>query len=167
MSLRPRDPAITLEPSRGAHDEKFVNVVIAASRAGEFAHLDPQTRERMLDLQVAAQRRHYLAGHPTAMEHIVREEGLPVGRALIAETAERISLVDLALLPSHQSRGIGSTALRLIMSRADDRALPLRVSVWGADDRLHRWYTRHGFIGGARSSTHVEFTRPTPRMSAA
>ncbi|WP_403022397.1 GNAT family N-acetyltransferase [Salinibacterium sp. GXW1014] len=149
---------VTLTPAT-PEDDAFINGVIAASRADNFAALEPELRERVLALQVSAQRRHYLAAHPTASDHVLRSAGHPVGRALLSTAAEAITVVDIAVVPPRRGEGIGTAAIQLISERSDHLGVPLRVRAWANDGALLNWYSGLGFVAGAESSTHIELVR--------
>ncbi|MCW4385527.1 GNAT family N-acetyltransferase [Salinibacterium sp. SYSU T00001] len=165
MTAVPSSP-VTLTPAT-PDDDAFINRVIAASRADDFAALEAELRERMLALQVAAQRRHYRAAHPTASDHIIDCAGRPVGRALLAAASDSITVVDIAVVPERRGEGIGTAAMRAISERGDRLGVPLQVRVWASDERLLRWYSRLGFVAGAASSTHVELVRAARAVVAA
>ena len=67
-----------------------------------------------------------------------------VGRFVFDEDAERLLLVDLAVVASVRGRGVGSAVLRGALDRADERGLPVRLQV-ERTNRARRLYERLGF----------------------
>ena len=71
-------------------------------------------------------------------------DGHPVGRLYVDVDDERVLIVDIALLPEHRGRGIGSALLAGVLAEADRRRLPTRLHV-EPDNRAQRLYRRLGF----------------------
>ena len=132
-------------------DEAFLRTLYFRLHAHEFAaHGMPGAElETLLDLQARAQRLGYLRDFPSALSHIVTAAGEPIGRLLVDYGAAAVQLVDIALLPESQGRGIGSALLTRLLAEAAALAQPLQLSVNPANPAL-RLYTRMGFqvIGG-------------------
>jgi GNAT superfamily N-acetyltransferase len=155
--------------SAQAGDEALLRRIFANARAEEFAHL-PGTdavRRSIIDLQFAAQSSHFRGRYPGADHAVLSHRDTPVGRLVTDTTAGRIRLVDLTILGEHRGRGIGSTVLESLGSRADGAALPIELSVWSANDGAIRLYTRFGFsveAGQAEDSGYLSMYR-LPRTS--
>ncbi|MHA7632843.1 GNAT family N-acetyltransferase [Corallococcus sp. M7] len=134
--LRPVTPA----------DDAFLFALYVSTRARELAAwgLPPAQAEPFLRMQYQAQARHYAATHPQEGHAIIEVEGAPVGRQWLVRTAEELLLVDVALLPEHQGRGLGTQLLKAIQAEAALSRVPARLHVT-RDNPALRLYTRHGF----------------------
>jgi len=76
---------------------------------------------------------------------VILFDGQPVGRLWIGRDAEQIRLLDIALLPSAQSRGIGTALLRRLIAEARQTGKKLRHMVFVLNPDAHRFYERLGF----------------------
>jgi ribosomal protein S18 acetylase RimI-like enzyme len=76
---------------------------------------------------------------------IVEQAGAPIGYLAIAHRADHLFLNEIALVPAVQRRGLGSELVQLLMSRARDAGLPLRLSVLSANP-AQQLYLRLGFV---------------------
>ena len=139
--------ALALRPEADA-DRDFLLGLFRAARPPEWA-LFPQgpMLEQLMQMQFAAQRAGHKAQYPQAQGEVVLLDGVPVGRVLV----DRQHLVDIALLPAHRSRGIGTAILRAMMREAS--AITLGVAV--GNEAALRLYRRLGFAVTAASPTDV------------
>jgi len=136
---------ISLRPAV-ADDRAFLLDVYGASRAEELAAVvwSEEEKETFLAMQFEAQDRYYAAVLPAAARSIVLLDGHPIGRLYVDVDDERVLIVDLALLPEHRGRGIGSALLSDVLAEADRRRLPTRLHV-EPGNRAKRLYQRLGF----------------------
>src|SRR5205085_11293585 len=111
-----------------AGDEEFLLEVYASTRAEELAQVEwgAGQQEAFLRMQFAAQWREYHARYPDAEYDVILFDGQPVGRLWIGRDAEQIRLLDIALLPSAQNRGIGTALLRRLIAEARQTGKKLR-----------------------------------------
>jgi ribosomal protein S18 acetylase RimI-like enzyme len=84
---------------------------------------------------------------------VIEENGEPIGALALKDSSDRIELVELQILPEHQSRGLGSALLRGQIERAQTsgRLITLRVLL---ENRARALYERHGFVVSGRTDTH-------------
>jgi ribosomal protein S18 acetylase RimI-like enzyme len=122
-----------------AGDRPFLSRLFCASRP-ELAGLPEPLRQ----LQFQAQALGYDAQFPGADHQLVLLEGRPVGRLLVHRSPGRIHLVDIALLPEAQGKGIGTALLQSLQAEAAQKALLLSLSVFAANP-ARRLYERLGF----------------------
>src|ERR1700761_1517465 len=103
-SLRPAEP----------EDDTFLEELFCRLPAADFAGLAlPQDQLRgLIQMQARAQRLGYLRDFPAAQSRLVMADTLPIGRLLVDYGAGSIRLVDIALLPEWQGRGIGRKLLQ-------------------------------------------------------
>ncbi|GAB3127089.1 GNAT family N-acetyltransferase [Glaciibacter psychrotolerans] len=147
VSYRPAGPA----------DEPFLRGLFADSRASDFAHV-PGTDaavQQIVSLQFDAQAAMLTAHHPRAVHEIILIEGRARGRVITDTTAERIHLVDIAVVADHQGQGIGSQVVSEICQRAASSGRTVELSVWGQNDRAIRLYVRLGFEPGETTGHYL------------
>lgn len=81
-------------------------------------------------------------------------QGEPAGAALICRRGPEIRLMDLAVLPRYQGRGIGTTLIRTLQTEAQGTGLRLSLQVERAN-RARSLYERLGFVKIAETPSHV------------
>ncbi|RBM24210.1 ribosomal-protein-alanine N-acetyltransferase [Prauserella sp. PE36] len=68
------------------------------------------------------------------------------GLALLGRPGDwETSVHTIGVLPSHQSRGIGTALLEALLTRADELAAPVFLEVRTDNDSAIRLYEKHGF----------------------
>lgn len=145
---------ISMRPARGEDDE-FLYELYAGSRAEEVAAwgLDPAQRDMLLKLQFKASRQHYEIAFPGSEHSIITDQGRPVGRLLVYRSEQEIRLVDIALLPGHRGRGVGSALILELLGEAARSSRPLTLHV-EKQNRAARLYERMGFCLAGETGAH-------------
>jgi hypothetical protein len=89
---------------------------------------------------------------------VIVVDGEDVGRLYVDRWPDEIRVVDLALLPVHRNRGIGSTLLRELVHEAasSNRKLSIHVEIHNPAIRL---YARLGFVQVAERGVHLLMER--------
>jgi ribosomal protein S18 acetylase RimI-like enzyme len=82
----------------------------------------------------------------------------PIGRLLVNRPDDEIHLVDIALLPAMQGRGIGTTLIRNLLDEGDHRGLPVRLKVMKGNPAA-LLYERLGFVKTGESDMHNHMER--------
>ena len=143
LALRPITPA----------DEPFLLGLYASTRAEELAQVEwpPGLQEAFLRQQFAAQQAHYQSCFPDGEHQIILRDGAPIGRIYLERSAERLHLLDIALLPDARGQGVGDALMADLIAEAATRALPITLHVYQLDVRVLAWYQRLGFgvVGGS------------------
>lgn len=136
-----RKPGGTLPAWRAAtpEDESFLRALHTATQT-DFEGL-PE-RDVLLDLQYRARADGYAARHPGACRLILLGDAGPVGMVMLAEEEDATLVVDLAVLPAWQGRGVASAALRTVQATCGSGGVRLHVR---ADSPARRLYRRLGF----------------------
>jgi GNAT superfamily N-acetyltransferase len=136
---------ITLRPVSGA-DEEFLFSVYVSTRAEEMERVDwtSAQKEAFLRMQFRAQDRSYRESYAGAEFSIILRDDQPIGRLYIQRRTEEIRIMDIALLPSHQKVGIGSSLLTQILDEAAQNHLPVTIHVERFNPAL-TLYERLGF----------------------
>ena len=112
-------------------DEPFLVALYGSTREAELSQVEWQEGQR--DVFVRWQ-----------FEMLI--DGEPAGRFWVGEDDEEIRLLDIALLPQFQKRGVGTILLRELMKEADGAGKRLRHMVFVLNDNAHRFYERLGFV---------------------
>lgn len=160
MTTTPSTPRVGLR-AVASEDEEFLLDVYASTRAGEMALVDwsDDIKRAFLRSQLTAQRHDYEARFPTADYRIILVEGERAGRLWVARTAEQIRLLDIALLPGFQNRGVGKLLLRDLIEESERERLPLRHMVFQFNAGGMRFYERLGFVPVGTAGAYVEMGR--------
>ena len=127
-------------------DEEFLFLVYASTRAEELAAVpwDAAQKEAFLRMQFRAQHTHYLSHYPEASYAVLFLAGQPAGRLYLDRRDEELRILDIALLPEHRNRGIGTALIREVMDEAASAGKPVRLHVESFNP-AYRLYTRLGF----------------------
>lgn len=145
---------LALRPATAA-DQDFLRALFGAVRAPELGlgGLDAATLEGLLGLQFAAQQQSFRARYPQARCEVIEVAGAAVGQMQVAQQADALLLVDLALLPEWRRRGIGSSLLRGLQQQAAAARQPLRLHVV-LNNPAEALYRRLGFKETGVSGMH-------------
>ncbi len=106
---------------------------------------DEAQKQAFLTFQFNAQHHHYQDTFATADFHVILDEGAPVGRLYVDRRADEIRILDIALLPEHRSRGIGSALLDALLAEAETAGKPVSIFVESHPPRARRFFERLGF----------------------
>ena len=135
-----------LRPS-GQDDGELLYRIYASTREEELAIAgwDTAVKEAFLRMQFAAQDSHYHATFPAASyDLIVSGDDEVLGRLYVDRGDNAWQVIDLALLPEHQRKGIGTALLTRILAEAAAAARPVRMHVERFNP-AQRLYHRLGF----------------------
>ncbi len=105
---------------------------------------DDAAKEAFLRMQFTAQDRYYRDQMPDATYQVVLVDGVAAGRLYVDWRADEIHVIDIALLPEHRGRGLGTGLMREVLAEAD--AAGKRVTIYV--ERVNRalgLYERLGF----------------------
>ncbi len=151
---------ITLRSARPA-DEAFLYQVYAGTRQEELALVDwdEERREAFLRQQFTAQHRWYYEQYTDTTFDVVLADGAPIGRLYVARWPDEIRIVDIALLPEHRRRGIGSALLAQLLNGADRSGLRTTIHVERFNP-ARRLYDRLGFVPVAETAPYLFMERP-------
>jgi ribosomal protein S18 acetylase RimI-like enzyme len=138
-------PEITLKPEQ-PDDDGFLFELYSTTRAAEMA-LTPwndEQRRAFLRQQYELRRLHYLSYHSGAEYLLIRRNGGPIGRIATDRREDEIRILDIALIPEHRGRGIGSQLIHELLAEASlqNNAVTLHVE---RHNRAAGLYQRLGF----------------------
>ena len=138
VELRPVSPS----------DDPFLVSVYASTREDELAQAEwtEGQKEMFLRWQFDLQRREYDARFPDAAYHVILVDQQPAGRIWVGSDDEQVRLLDIALLPEFQNRGVGTELLRRLMDFSAQSGKVLRHMVFVLNNDGKRFYERLGFV---------------------
>ncbi|MEE8602110.1 GNAT family N-acetyltransferase [Euzebya tangerina] len=139
------EPVVDKRPV-AAHDRSFLAQVYASTRTSELDRTPwtPQQKQAFLTQQFEAQDDHYRTHYGDAEWSVLLVDAEPVGRLYLDRRAEEFRIIDIAILPEHRGRGIGTRVLRAVIDEAEHAGVPVSIHVEAANPAM-RLYERLGF----------------------
>jgi len=128
-------------------DEIFLYDLYSAIRGPEFdlAPITATQKEQLIRMQFHAQTSAYGQMYPNSCYHIVLLDSKPVGRLWVAPGDQELHLVDIAVHPSQQGKGIGTLLIQRLQQEAAKTGLPIRCAVFRFNPGSLRFHKRLGF----------------------
>ena len=128
-------------------DLPFLKKLYATTREKEMGPVPWPDAQKMLFLQSQFQLQHnyYQQQFTNGEFKIIDINGEPVGRLYYAWEKNNLRLIDIALLPAFQKKGIGKYLMLALMElvNAIDGKLLLHVDI---NNPIRNWYLRLGFL---------------------
>lgn len=142
-------------------DEPFLRSVIYRWVSEELgaANWPASLRDSILDTQYRAREASQRAAFPHASNEIIEVDGVPCGWIASAVLPSELRLIDVAMLPEHRRKGIGSEVIREVLDRAAARNLPVTLHVHANNRDAIRLYSNLGFEPVSEDQTHVFMRR--------
>lgn len=127
-------------------DTDFLARLYASTRADEMAAVpwSEEEKARFLRFQFEAQHRYYHETFRGATFDLVLQAGEPIGRLYLDRREDEHRLIDIALLPEHRGRGLGTALLRQVLDGAAAAGKKVRIHVEYNNPAM-RLYRRLGF----------------------
>jgi GNAT superfamily N-acetyltransferase len=151
---------IELRPTELA-DRDFLLSVYESTRADELALVRWTEADRIgfIVSQFEAQDTYYRQTYPDAHFFVILVDGERAGRLYLDRIDDELRVIDIALLPGHRGRGIGSGTLGWITTIADreGRSVTLHVEPWNPAKHL---YERLGFVSEGARGIYEFMRRP-------
>jgi ribosomal protein S18 acetylase RimI-like enzyme len=148
-------------------DEIFLYELYSAVRGPEFelAPIPAAQKEEIIRMQFRAQMSAYSHMYPNSCYHVVLLDGNPVGRLWMAPGDGELQLVDIAVHPKLQSKGIGTVLVQRLQQEAAKATLPIRCCVFRFNPGSLRFHQRLGFSIVREDQTHYYLEwRPVPLL---
>jgi ribosomal protein S18 acetylase RimI-like enzyme len=148
-------------------DEIFLYDLYAAVREPEFAlaQISATQKELLIRMQFRAQMSAYTEMYPNSCYHLVLLDAKPVGRLWVAPGDGELHLVDIALHPKLQGKGIGTVLIQRVQQEAANARLPIRSCVFRFNPGSLRFHRRLGFSVMREDQTHYYMEwRPVPLL---
>lgn len=148
-------------------DEIFLYDLYSAIRGPEFAlaPIPASQKDALIRMQFRAQMAAYTHMHPNSCCHVVLLDSELIGRLWVAPGDGEMRLVDIAVHPRLQGKGIGTVLVQRIQQEAAKARLPLRSAVFRFNPGSMRFHQRLGFNIVRQDETHhyMEW-RPVPLL---
>ena len=147
---------ITLRPASPA-DEAFEFDLYAATRWDELklVNWSDLQKQTFLKMQFTARQQQYCLVYPQAIDRIILQDSEAIGRLLVDQEERCLVLIDIALLPAHQNRGVGTKLVQSLLEEAAATGESVRLHVLATNPAV-RMYERLGFTVTAEDGTYLE-----------
>jgi len=152
--LRAATAGLTFRPITDA-DLPFLARLYASTRTEELAVTDwPDAQKAtFLHMQFDAQHAHYQTHFAGAEFLVIEQGGEAVGRLYLARWAREHRIVDIALLPEHRGRGLGTALLRDLLDEAARAGKAVTIHVEKFNPAL-TLYRRLGFAAAGEAGAY-------------
>jgi GNAT superfamily N-acetyltransferase len=142
-------PGVTLRAASDSGPEsdiEFLCRVYAFSRADEMAIVpwSEARKDAFLRSQFELQHHHYHHHYPDARYDLICEGGRAIGRYYVQPMKREIRIMDIALLPEHRGRGIGTRLVQDVLDEAEQSRRFVSLHVEESNPAM-RLYQRMGF----------------------
>ena len=147
---------ITLRPATPA-DDVFELDLYAGTRWDELKIVDwsDLQKQTFLKMQFTARQQQYRLRYPQAIDRIILQDSEAIGRLLIDQEERFLVLIDIALLPAHQNRGVGTKLVQSLLEEAAATGKSVRLQVLATNPAV-RMYERLGFAATDNDGTYLE-----------
>jgi len=148
-------------------DEIFLYDLYSAIRGPEFAlaPIPAAQKEQLIRMQFQAQMSEYAQMYPNSRYHLVLLDSKPAGRLWVAPGNGELQLVDIAVHPNLQGKGIGTVLVQRVQQEAAKARLPIRCCVFRFNTGSLRFHQRLGFSILREDQTHYHLEwRPVPLL---
>lgn len=81
---------------------------------------------------------------PGCILSVIENDGFPIGRLRVVWSANKIVLAGIQILPEYQNKKIGSQLIEQFKREAEQKSIPLRISVEKDNPNAQRLYERLG-----------------------
>jgi ribosomal protein S18 acetylase RimI-like enzyme len=142
-------------------DRPLLVQIYASTRADELAAVPWSKAEldAFISMQFDAQDRSYRNQFVGARFSVILSGERPVGRISVHGDRDKMTLIDIAILPEFQSQGIGSRVLASVIEEAEEHGIPVRCHVDPLNAAQHL-YQRLGFVAVGMDGHLVAMERP-------
>ncbi len=144
----------------GPEDGELLFSVYASTRAEELAVVPwtSEQKEAFLRHQFEAQDAHYRQHYDGAAFLVIEASGKAAGRLYVARWPREIRIMDIALLPAHRRRGLGTAILGDLLAEGDAAGKVVSIHVERHNPALGL-YERLGFRTAADRGVYVFMER--------
>lgn len=153
-------PGLELRPITD-EDLPLLRAIYAGTREDELRQTGwpPAQCEAFLRGQFDAQHGWYRKHYREADFDLLIEHGQPVGRLYVHRTARDLNVIDIALLPAHRGRGLGTFLMRRLIAEAAGagQSVSLHVEFF---NRARALYDRLGFRQVGGDGVYLEMRLP-------
>jgi GNAT superfamily N-acetyltransferase len=136
-------------------DLPFLARLYASTRLEELAVTDWSDAQKasFLQSQFDAQHAHYQKHYTGSDFFVIDQAGQAIGRLYLARWKSEHRIVDIALLPEHRGRGVGSALLRDLLDEAAGAAKAVTIHVEKFNPAMSL-YLRLGFVAAREEGAY-------------
>ncbi len=147
VHLRVAGGDLILRPER-ADDVGFLANLFRSSALAELAlpPVDDAVKEALVRMQFVSQTATYRGQFPQARFDIVERNAEPIGRLVVDPGGQVGCIVDFALLPECQGRGLGTAVLRAVLEQFAELRRPVACKVLAGNAASLGMCRRVGFV---------------------
>jgi len=129
-----------------AEDRDVLLRVYASTREEELRIVDwsDEQKAAFVQQQFEAQDAYYREHYDPATFDVIEVDGEPAGRLYVARWEDEIRVIDMALLPEHRGRGMGTALLRDLLDEGARTGKRLSIHV-ELNNPARQLYERLGF----------------------
>ncbi|HEY5330097.1 MAG TPA: GNAT family N-acetyltransferase [Acidobacteriaceae bacterium] len=125
-------------------DEEFLRTLFALTQV-TLQSFPPELQATLLEMQYRGREMTYSTQYPDAEDSMIcLNDGTPIGRRLVDRSDERFRLVDVAVLPEWQGKGIGTRVLAELAQQSRETGVKLSLRMVKENPAV-RLYSRLGF----------------------
>lgn len=123
-------------------DQPVLLDIYACTRQSEMDLLHDWTQQQKQDFirqQFDAQHTHYQKHYSGALFQLILQDSRPIGRLYWIQYPDDIRIIDIALLPNHQGKGIGTMLLSSIQKIAGEanKSVSIHVEIFNPALKLY------------------------------
>lgn len=138
-----------------SQDQPFVKQLFRSVRPHlALPGLPTDVVEALITQQYQLQQNHYATQWPTASSFIILLANGAIGKIVLNEGKQSLHIIDLALMPEHRGKGVGTALLRTIQAVADKNGASVGLSVDKQNSLAKKLYLSLGFRVRDTSDTH-------------
>ena len=142
-------------------DEAFELDLYVATRWNELKLVDwsDTQKQTFFKMQFTARQQQYCRVYPQAIDQIILQDSEAIGRLMVDQEERYLALIDIALLPAHQNRGVGTKLVQSLLEEAAATGKSVRLHVLATNPAV-RMYERLGFTAMGEDGTYLEMKCP-------
>lgn len=143
-------------------DLEFLFQLYASTRAAEkeLVGWPDEQWNGFLRMQFHLQHTQYQQNYRNPSFDIIMEAGVPVGRCYVDRRADDYRLIDIAVLPEFQRRGIAGSLVSGLLQEADEHGVPVSLHV-ERNNPILGYYRKVGFRIEEDKGIYLFMVRPT------
>lgn len=138
-------------------DEDFLFRLYSSGRMSEvmgFGWAAAET-EAFLRMQFSVREKFFRIQYPNAESSLLVINGRPIGRLLVARHDKLILLIDIAVAPESQGKGIATSVVSKLQAEAVETGSKVRLSVDPINTAALSIYSRLGFAVASKTDTTI------------
>ncbi|MFZ6780734.1 GNAT family N-acetyltransferase [Undibacterium sp. Ji83W] len=128
-------------------DQAFLDVLYASRREDlQQMPMDAAFIAQMIKMQQHVQMEGIRMNYPDAGHWLIEDAGQPVGRVIIDTGSNDVRLVDIAIIPAAQRRGIAKAILLAMQADAQSQGKGVSLAVEQTNFAARGLYLQSGFV---------------------